>query len=41
MHGTEGAKLCWNCTALKIVDIDSINHSVWVRDGKGRKDRIG
>ena len=28
------------CVALKIVDIDSINHRVWVRDGKGRKDRI-
>ncbi len=28
------------CAALKIVDIDSINHRVWVRDGKGRKDRI-
>jgi len=28
------------CTALRIVDIDSTNKRVWVRNGKGRKDRI-
>jgi len=28
------------CIALKIEDIDSINHRIWVRNAKGRKDRI-
>jgi len=28
------------CTSLKIGDIDSLNQRVWVRNAKGRKDRI-
>ncbi len=28
------------CTALKVTDIDPVNHRIWVRNAKGRKDRI-
>jgi len=28
------------CRSLKIIDIDSINKRVWIRNAKGRKDRI-
>ena len=28
------------CTALRIADIDSVNKRIWVRNAKGRKDRI-
>ncbi len=28
------------CTALKITDIDAINNRIWIRNAKGRKDRI-
>ena len=28
------------CTALKIIDIDAVNNRIWIRNAKGKKDRI-